>query len=181
MSRDKYNLLFYLAVLIAIAMFLFGYWLPMMEAKEGELEALKQEKKSLLEQNIELKQIRDELQDMQYIYQEVKEIKMILSGAREMEVTLTAYAPLDPRAVKGMDYSGDPNITASGELVVPGETAAGGPGMMGKLVWVEGYGMRRINDRGAAIGNGDIDLAVWCRDEALQIGRSKARVFIIES
>ena len=94
----------------------------------------------------------------------------------------TAYAPLDPTAVEGVCYSGDPNITASGEQVVPGVTVAAGPGVpFGTTVYIEGIGKRIVQDRGGAIGNNNLDVAVWNRQDALEWGRQDRRVVIVPS
>jgi 3D (Asp-Asp-Asp) domain-containing protein len=89
----------------------------------------------------------------------------------------TAYAPLDSRAVEGMCYSGDPRITASGVEVVPGVTAAAGPGVpFGTRVYIPGFGFRVVQDRGGQIGPGQIDVAVGTQDEALAWGRRAVKV-----
>lgn len=91
----------------------------------------------------------------------------------------TGYAPLDPNAVEGMCYSGDPNITASGRRVQPGITIAAGPGIpFGTWIWIEGYGWRRVDDRGGAIHNNKIDVAFNTRKEALEFGRRQVTVVI---
>ena len=89
----------------------------------------------------------------------------------------TAYAPLDPAAIEGACYSGDPNITASGQQVKPGVTAAAGPDIeFGTPVYVVGDGPRIVQDRGGRIGSGSIDLAVETREEALKFGRQPVKV-----
>ena len=90
---------------------------------------------------------------------------------------ITAYAPLDPRAVKGMCYSGDPRVTASGARTTPGVTIAAGPLMpFGTKVYIQGHGWREVQDRGGMIGNNNIDIAVDTLEEAYRIGRQKAVV-----
>jgi len=89
----------------------------------------------------------------------------------------TSYAPLDPRAVPGMCYSGDPTITASGAKVIPYVTAAAGRDIPYEtLVRIRSVGFRKITDRGGRIGNGYIDLAVQTRDEAFAWGRRQVKV-----
>ena len=98
---------------------------------------------------------------------------------QEIDVEMTAYAPLDPEAVEGMCYAGDPNVTASGERVEIGTTIAAGPGLpFGTRVYIPGYGYRVVQDRGGAIGNGNIDLAVASRAEAYEIGRQRVTVYM---
>ena len=89
---------------------------------ELEVERAKNEElRDELQQRIE--ELELENKELRGIWEDVKEIKGILSGAREIEeATITAYAPLDPRAVAGMCFAGDPNVTASGEPPIPGET-----------------------------------------------------------
>ena len=91
----------------------------------------------------------------------------------------TAYAPLDSRAIPGMCYSGNPQITTSGAKVIPYVTAAAGPGVeFGTKVYVAGDGARIVQDRGGRIGNGCIDLAMKTREEALAWGRRRVPVVI---
>ena len=89
----------------------------------------------------------------------------------------TSYAPLDPRAIPGMCYSGDPTITTSGAKVIPHVTAAAGAGVpFGTLVRIRGAGFRKVTDRGGRIRDGCIDLAVATGEEALRWGRKNVKV-----
>ncbi len=93
-------------------------------------------------------------------------------------VEVTAYAPLDPRAEEGVCYEGEPEVTASGEPVVVGDTAAAEL-PFGTRIWIEGVGYRTITDRGGMVNrNGQgvrqVDIAVDTREEAMKIGRRKA-------
>lgn len=82
---------------------------------------------------------------LEQIDERLKEIEDIFSQAETF--TITAYAPLDPAAIPGMCFSGDPNVTASGSPPVPGETVAAGPTIpFGSRVWIEGIGIRTVND-----------------------------------
>ncbi len=91
----------------------------------------------------------------------------------------TGYAPLDPNAVEGMCYSGNPSITASGRTVQPGITIAAGPDIpFGTWIWIEGYGWRRVDDRGSRIKNDKIDIAFATRKEAFEFGRRQITVVI---
>ena len=92
----------------------------------------------------------------------------------------TAYAPLDPNAKEGMCYEGDPRITASGEPVVPGVTVAAGKELpFGTELYIHGIGKRVVQDRGAAISRGHIDIAVNTQTEAFQFGRRHVLVKIL--
>lgn len=91
---------------------------------------------------------------------------------RVVIVDVTAYAPLDPNAVRGVCYSGDPTITASGARVVPGITAAAGSSIpFGTKVWIEGIGWRTVQDRGGMISDRHIDIVMTSRSSALRFGR----------
>ena len=104
------------------------------------------------------------------------EIEDIFPDAKETSMTVTAYAPLDPAAVEGMCYSGDPTVTASGEAPVPGETVAAAL-PFGTLLYIEGIGLRRVNDRG--VPSGCIDVVTETRRQAIEIGWSRRRVIIL--
>jgi 3D (Asp-Asp-Asp) domain-containing protein len=91
----------------------------------------------------------------------------------------TAYAPLDPDAVEGVCYAGDPNITASGLPIEPGISVAAGPSVpFGTWLWIEGLGWRRVDDRGGAIRDGSIDICMITREDAIRFGRRKVTVII---
>jgi len=91
----------------------------------------------------------------------------------------TAYAPLDPQAVEGVCYAGDPNVTASGMPIEPGISVAAGPDIpFGTWLWIEGLGWRRVDDRGGAIRDGSIDICMITREEAIRFGRRKVTVII---
>lgn len=100
------------------------------------------------------------------------------------EIELTGYAPLDSRAIQGMCYSGDPEITSSGNPVVIGETAAAGEDLpFGGKIWIKDYGFRTITDRGSNVnrnkeGVRQIDIAVGTREEALEIGRKSTLAMV---
>lgn len=94
-------------------------------------------------------------------------------------VETTGYAPLDPQAVEGMCYQGNPNITASGEITLPGITIAAPPHIpFGSWVWLEGLGWRRVDDRGGRIKGNKIDICFPTRKEALEWGR-QTRTMVI--
>ncbi len=102
--------------------------------------------------------------------------------SQEYEVqvmNISMYAPLSGDAVRGWDFTGDPSLTASGEEVIPGETAAAGPNVpFGTRIYVEGIGWRTVNDRGRLIGPNDIDLAVETKQESLEFGKQQRLVII---
>ena len=84
----------------------------------------------------------------------------------------TAYAPLDPAAVEGMCYSGDPAITATGTQAREGIIAVD-PAVipLGSRVWVEGIGWTVAEDTGGAIRGHRVDVFMGSRQDALRWGR----------
>ena len=121
--------------------------------------------------------------------QEAKQAKEEMSKARDLTLEskqyetqlmmVTKYAPTSPGAVKGRDYYGDPNLTASGEKVEPGKTAAAGENIpFGTEIYVEGQGWYVVQDRGSAVGPNDIDLACDSREDAIEFGQKKLIVVI---
>lgn len=111
--------------------------------------------------------------------QKLEEVRQKLEkwGIEVFEVT--AYAPLCLSAIEGMCFSGDPSITASGETVIPGITAAAGRDIpFGTVIYIENIGQRTVQDRGSMITNYHLDIAVKTKKEALVFGRQELRVFI---
>lgn len=98
------------------------------------------------------------------------------------DMDTTAYAPLDPKAVEGMCYSGDPLVTATGAKTTPGRTIATDPKVipMGTRVYIPGVGVRVAEDKGGLIKGNRIDLAVSSRSDALQYGRKRVRAVWVE-
>lgn len=116
----------------------------------------------------------DRLLDLVEDYQtEITRLREILDSIGIDIFEVTAYAPLDPNAVEGMCYEGDPTITASGAKVEVGRTIAADTSILpfGTKVWIEGFGWREVQDRGGAIKGNKIDVAVQTRTEAFEIGR----------
>lgn len=139
-------------------------------------------------QNREIESLIETKQALVYLNNKhIKEIETLHQFIRFNELKsfevktfeATGYAPLDPNAVEGICYSGDPNITASGRRVQPGITIAAGPSIpFGTWIWIEGYGWRRVDDRGGAIHNNKIDIAFHTRKEAFKFGRRHVTVVI---
>ena len=121
-------------------------------------------------------------QEMQEIWRGIHRLQQTLNSI-EQELDkwsvyeATAYAPLDPQAVEGMCYEGDPHITASGAPVILGETVAAGPDMpFGTEVYIRGLGRRVVQDRGGRIGDKQLDVVVKTRAEAFAWGRRQILV-----
>ena len=186
-SVERHNGALTIAIALAIIFICVaaaGFLLMENEKQQDEILSLNRENAELRELLIEREAdnavLNEKLRELDDLRKEVKEIKEILTGAREAEKTVTFYAPLDENAVEGVCYSGNPSITASGAEVVPGVTVAARGIPFGTRLWVEGYGMRTVQDRGGRIGVNDLDIAVRTREEALERGRTTARVLVLE-
>lgn len=96
---------------------------------------------------------------------------------------VTSYAPLDPDAVEGMCYSGDPSITATGTTVRYGVAAADFSKLpAGTVLEIPGYGIAVVEDTGSALRKHDgyaIDVFMPTREEALAWGRQHLDVKIL--
>jgi 3D (Asp-Asp-Asp) domain-containing protein len=116
-----------------------------------------------------------QIQQMAEQYEELKTIPAVLTG----------YAPLDPDSIAGFDYSGDPNITATGTQVRVGVGAADFKKLpAGTVLAVPGYGEVTIEDTGSAMRAYEgvqIDLVFASRAEALRWGRKELDVTIVSA
>lgn len=134
-----------------------------------------------LEEQIDfLKQKMEEMQDR---IQDIRDRLDSLLETFDMAetYTITGYAPLDPQAVYGLDYIGNPAVTASGDRPIPGQTVAADKSIpFGTKVWIEGIGIRTVNDRGGAIKRGRLDLCMATKEEALSFGRQNRKVIILK-
>ena len=165
-----------LTILCILLVLIGAWWLDskIPESSKPEIDIIReqqQEQLEIIEQLLEeVRQMRQESEEMLWQMQDW------LDKWEIKPVEVSAYAPLDSRAVEGMCFSGDPNVTASGAQVVIGETAAAGPGVpFGTRVWIENIGFRTITDRGGRIGDGNIDLVVETQEEAFEIGRKTVK------
>lgn len=102
-----------------------------------------------------------------------------LTGAPEnyrrvIDMTATAYAPgpLDNGKWNSLTYVGGTvkkGVVAVDPRVIP----------MGSKLWVEGYGEAIAEDQGSAIKGNRIDLAFNDRQEALDYGIKKVKVYVL--
>lgn len=144
---------------------------------ESQIDKVKQQIEKEEERNEHLQELKDTLKRIEQI-EDRQQRWMDKLQIEEMNVTM--YAPLDDEAIAGRCFSGDPNITASGQQVAVGHTAAAGSNLeFGTKIWIEGIGWRVVQDRGGAIGAGDIDVAVHCLDKAMKFGRQQRRVIVV--
>ena len=139
-----------------------------LEALEGQVDYLKQK----------MEEMQDRIQD---IRDRLDSLLETFDIAQSDTYTITGYAPLDPQAVYGLDYIGNPAVTASGQAPVPNETVAAAKDIpFGTRVWIEGIGIRTVNDRGGAIKRGRLDLCMETKSEAIAFGRQKRKVIILK-
>ena len=140
-----------------------------------EAEKRQEAEESLQELKVKIEKLEEENKRL------LDRLESFLDEFSIAKFTVTAYAPLDSQAVEGMCYSGNPNITASGARVEPGKTVAAGPSLpFGTHLYIAGYGRRTVEDRGGAITDGKLDLAVQTREEALRFGRQEIKVIYEE-
>ncbi len=178
MSKTAMSL--FIAILFLILIFLTVQALALRElqykydSQAHEIKVLLEDKQLLYQENSRVNSL------LIYIIEEIEskerkailELRDFLLGVETNEFEITAYAPLDPNAIEGMCYEGDPSVTASGGRPIPGETAAAGPSIpFGSRVFLVGYGWRTINDRGGMITDKHIDLVATSHEEAWMIGR----------
>ncbi|MDI6740759.1 MAG: 3D domain-containing protein [Candidatus Edwardsbacteria bacterium] len=175
------SVIFFLVVLCLLLLFLYAanlFTLTVvyrLQLIEQDLDFMIRQQDVHLENQGEIKNKADQIRD------KIDQLLDIFAGATSEaplvdEFTVTAYAPLDPAAVEGMCYSGDPNVTASGLPPIPGETVAAGPGIpFGSRVWIEGLGIRTVNDRGGRITDNHLDVVFATRKDALSFGRQNLK------
>lgn len=80
-------------------------------------------------------------------------------------------------------YPFDDGFTATGDVAGRGSVAIddkNGPLRMGQMIWVEGYGIGKCNDRGSAIKEYKIDLCFDTLQEAKEWGRKLIKVYVLE-
>ena len=93
-------------------------------------------------------------------------------------MTATAYYP-GPESCAPFDDG----FTAIGDIAGKGSIAIddkNGPLRMGQMVYIEGYGIGKCNDRGSAIKDWKIDLCFDTIEEAREWGRRLVKVYLIE-
>jgi 3D (Asp-Asp-Asp) domain-containing protein len=95
---------------------------------------------------------------------------------------VTAYAPLDPNAVEGMCYSGDPLVTASGTRARDGVVAANFLkfGTKIKIPALFGDKIFTVEDRMSSKYQNTVDVLVSSKDEAIRLGVKKAYIEIVK-
>lgn len=93
-------------------------------------------------------------------------------------MTATAYYP-GPECT----HPFTDGLTAIGDVAGKGCIAIddkAGPLKMGQMVFIEGYGIGKCNDRGSAIKDWKVDLCFDTIEEAQEWGRKLVKVYLIE-
>ena len=87
---------------------------------------------------------------------------------------ITAYCPCSKCC-----GTGSPGITASGKKAVGRIIAAPKSVKFGTRMWVPGYGLGVVEDRGGAIKGNRLDLLFSTHKQALKWGRQKLLVIVL--
>lgn len=150
------------------------------EYRDRLLEANEQIK-VLQEKVLRLEEENSNLKDELY-YTVVEEVEEPQQETFKAEVT--AYAPLDPAAVEGVCYSGNPNVTATGTQSRPGVIAADLERIpAGTRLYIPGYGEGVVEDSGGAMRGAEgiaLDVFMATRTEALTWGRQNLEITVLE-
>lgn len=100
-----------------------------------------------------------------------------------IEVEATAYCPCEKCCGKWALNRPDGVVyTASGAIAQEGVTIAADWSVfpVGTVLFIEGYGTRTVQDKGAAVKGNAIDVYFESHEEALVFGRQKVLVYIAE-
>lgn len=100
-----------------------------------------------------------------------------------IEVEATAYCPCEKCCGKWALNRPDGIVyTASGAVAQEGVTIAADWSVLpvGTVIYIEGYGTRTVQDKGAAVKGNAIDVYFESHDEALVFGRQTVLVYVME-
>jgi len=122
-------------------------------------------------------QINDLKEESDSLHQEIQNLRTI-------PAVVTSYAPLDPNAVEGWDYAGDPSITSTGQTVGH-HIAAVCPERIpyGTRLYVPDYGEVVAGDTGATMRNSDriwIDVFQDTKAQARSWGKQELEIIILD-
>jgi 3D (Asp-Asp-Asp) domain-containing protein len=136
--------------------------------------------------DIDLIQLKDKIDllnsELDKVKKENNQIKKELDKRKEAKKVfeVTAYSAGYESTQKRKGDKGY-GITASGTKVKEGRTISCPPSMeFGTKVDIQGVGIRTCEDRGSAIKSGHIDLYMDTVNEALDFGRQKLLVKVVE-
>ena len=115
--------------------------------------------------------IEHELYNYDTTLTEIENIRVDIIEAPPLRETIPSSGYIsDPTARKGTQL-----VTNTALVRMTRTVAASLP--FGTLLYIEGIGLRRVNDRG--VGPGRIDVVTETRAQAFEIGRSRRRVIIL--
>ena len=100
-----------------------------------------------------------------------------------IEVEATAYCPCEKCCGKwALTRPNGIVYTASGAVAQEGVTIAADWSVLpvGTVIYIEGYGTRTVQDKGAAVKGNAIDVYFESHDEALVFGRQTVLVYVME-
>lgn len=72
-------------------------------------------------------------------------------------------------------------ITSSGSYAEIGISAACGPDLYGKLIWIDGLGVRWCEDRGGDVKAGHVDVLLESYETARAFGRQRRQVLVLRN
>ena len=152
--------------------------------REEELDRQRREVAELELRMQALVHEKDLLQEALMIrIREVTELTDQVDRLSTIPAVVTAYAPLDPRAVEGVCYEGNPRVTATGTEVRVGVVAADLSRLpAGTQLQIPGYGLGVVEDTGSAMRRAEgllLDVFMETREEALRWGRQSLDVRIV--
>ena len=100
-------------------------------------------------------------------------------NTHSLDLFITAYTPSPD------ETDNDPMVTSNGETPISGKTCAVSrdlyPTVVGKHIWIEGIGIRKVNDMMNARFTGHVDIVAFSKSRALAFGKQKRRVIILDS
>lgn len=108
------------------------------------------------------------------------EVAQIVGAEYIGEFSLTAYCCEKYEHICGEGHG----ITSSGQPVQAGVTVAADPSVLpyGTVLYIEGVGIRIVQDKGAAIKGNELDVAVDTHENALRFGAyGEAAVYILST
>lgn len=126
--------------------------------------------------------LKNKVESLEKELQEAKDLKEVLSDANyigEFEIT---YYTAGPESTGKTPSHPEYGITRNGTTVEEGRTIAADINILpfGTKVWIENVGLRVVEDTGSAIKENKLDVYVEDLKTALQNGRHKAKIYIVE-
>ena len=171
--------IFLVCLIICIAVIVYsGLQVKALEVDVAELQYQNSRQAAqLLDKDIEIKMQEINLSIQEKIINERIKEKVGLSNktyAGEFEITYYCPCTLCCGKTDG--------ITASGTLAIEGQTVAADWDVLppGTKIYIDGVGFRTVEDKGGAIVGQSLDVFMDSHSAALEAGRHKADVWIVE-